>query len=506
MAKKSLGGTPRPRTRAKTPQAQPAASKTPTSVDDPAADEVQPPLMGTVGRSRANGTEVVLRTGFQAFELHDKPLSGPPGLVAQAALSETRSEIKMGLAQAAMQWTYIVRNRGRWSISPELKEQQAVDAECLLKSLGVDDAALKELARARIIEVAIPWTEDEARNWPARILPWESVIGGATHGRRNDKPITIIRHLDRSIEAGAGQLPERPMKKRVLFVVSEPGPLKGRYQFDTERSLLRDNLADACEDENWEELRSPTKKELVDKLNEWQPDVVHFAGLDTHQVLSILSQTEKETGRSFDYWDSDHNPTTTPKDGYVLKGADKMLAALDAEELAQILENNGYPPRLVVWNFYNSAARIASRVVSRGVETSIGFQDSFDDSLAEQFLAVLYSRLDWSNWNTAIAFQAGWEHVRNQPQQHQGTGVVHWSAKAFLKDQPRGNGRQISVRPPALLEPEQVAPEQVGRLVTVVVKVRRSQLFDVAQQQTDIQIIQAGAGVEVAHSSRWERG
>ena len=35
-----------------------------------------------------------------------------------------------------MQWTYIVRNRRRWSILPDLKRQQAVDAAALLRGLG----------------------------------------------------------------------------------------------------------------------------------------------------------------------------------------------------------------------------------------------------------------------------------------------------------------------------------------------------------------------------------
>jgi hypothetical protein len=466
------------RTRSNRPRAQSAETNIrSTCVSGAAPHAVEPHAVSTVpkelGQAARKSTAVILRTKTQEFKLRSEVTLPTPSALTNSTLFAIRPETKMTLAQAAMQWTYVVRNRGRWSLWPELKQQQAADAQVLLKGLGIDDAALKEIANSSIVQVTIPWTENEGENWPERTLPWEFIIGSATRSERNDKPMTVIRHLDRCIEPKAGKAADQEMKQRVLCVISEPGALKGRYVFNTERGLLWNNLAAANEMGHWEELRSPTKKDLIEKLQAWQPDVVHFAGFDTHQVLSMLSQIEKEEGRKLDYWDSENNPTreATAKDGYVLKGAELMLAAVDVEELAQILENKGRPPRLVVWNFYNSAARIASRAVSRGVESAIGFQDSFDDNLAEQFLAVFYSRLDWSNWNTVSAFQAAWEHVRNQPQQHQGTGVVHWSTRAYLGDQLRPDEPQVTVLPTALLEHDEVRAADVASLISVAVKV-----------------------------------
>jgi hypothetical protein len=478
MANKARGSTAR--SRARTPPTQsPASSTPPIVVSDPAAHAVKSHELSTgapigSGQSERENTAVILRTKTQEFKLRSEvTLPVPAALTGEAALSDIRPEIKMTLAQAAMQWTYVVRNRGRWSAGSELKEQQAADARALLRRLGLDDAALKQLANASMVEVAIPWTENEGQNWPERTLPWEYIIGSATRIERNNKPMTVIRHLERRIEREADKVADKEVKRRVLCVISEPGPLKGYYVFNTERELLLSNLAAATEPGHWEELQSPTKKELIDKLQAWQPDVVHFAGFDTHQVLSILSQIEKEKGHKVGYWDSYNNPIreTTARDGYVLKGAERMLAAVDADELAQILENKGHPPRLVVWNFYNSAARIASLAVSRGVESAIGFQDSFDDNLAEQFLAIFYSRLNWSNWNTVSAFQAAWEHVRSQPQQHQGTGIVHWSTKAYLGDQQCADESQVTVLSPTLLEPDEVNATEVGKLISVALKV-----------------------------------
>ena len=440
------------------------------------------PPGGTAGsraltKTRQAKPEIRLRTGRNTVPLYET------GRLTAPVQGEEEQRV-LTLAQAATQWTYIVRNRGRWSALPDLQKQQASDAAELLKGFGVKDSDLQEFASAQMVEVCVPWTENEADNWPARILPWEYVIASATQDLRGDNALAVIRHM----ECRGAAHPSKAAKKRVLFVASEPGPLKGWFQFGTERELVQYNLAGAGNEKNWQELHNPTAQELIDKLHDWKPDIVHFAGVDTHQALSMLAQIEKEDGRPFhDLWDSD--PTKDPndparqvpvKDGYVLKGTTKMLNAVEAEQLANILRNENkdtgvsHPPRFVAFNFYNSAARVASLAVTRGVESAIGFQDRFDDDLAERFFAFLYRQIDWSDWNTAIAFRYAFERVRSQPLHQQGSGVVHWSTTPLLTDQARLNGINTKLKKIRedleVLQPDKVTPDEVGKLVKVTVK------------------------------------
>ena len=473
MAKKSRSATGVSRVRTKAGRVKPPAADNPGAVAErPAANSVPPPPVPEEQSAPADEA-VRLQTGSVAVNL---------GETGKVQAKEEKLDLTLG--DAAMQWTYIVRNRRRWSTLPDLKRQQAQDAAALLKGFGVKASDLQSFADAQMVEVCVPRTEDEARNWPARVLPWEFVIASATQEWRGDNALTVIRYMDYRDEPR----PRATANKCVLFVSSEPGPLQGLYQFDTEREVVQDNLADARDKNNWKELHNPTEEKLVNALREWQPAIVHFAGFDTHQALSMVAQIEKDEGRPFDkseLWDSDpaQGGDLKVKDGYVLKGTLTMLNAVGAEKLAKILRNENkdgipQPPRLVVFNFYNSAARIASLALSHGVESAIGFQDRFDDDLAERFLAFLYAQLDWSDWNTAIAFRSAFERVRSQPQHQQGTGVVHWSTVPLLTDRasPEVVREKIErtdqkIREEAeALQPGDVAPNDVEKFIKVTVK------------------------------------
>jgi hypothetical protein len=95
------------------------------------------------------------------------------------------------LRPISMQWYYRVRYRNRWSTSPEARQSLAQTALSSLQALNVTEAALDEIKDAGIVEVSIPF-KDEEHGWDARILPWESLLRTATA-----KPdLTVIRHLD----------------------------------------------------------------------------------------------------------------------------------------------------------------------------------------------------------------------------------------------------------------------------------------------------------------------
>ena len=69
--------------------------------------------------------------------------------------------------------------------------------------------------------------------------------------------------------------------------------------------------------------------------------------------------------------------------------------------------------------------------VAAGAGAAIGFQDVFDDDLAEIFYSCLYS--DWrrADWDLPFAFRSAWESVRSRSGQLQGTGVALWSASSL---------------------------------------------------------------------------
>jgi hypothetical protein len=423
-------------------------------------------------KAMTGGEGVVLRTAGREIGLSRSATEKTPGYRAVSRLD-----------QAAMQWTYIVRNRLRWSSSPDSIRQHARDAESLLKSLGVEDEALRQLARARIVEVSIPWSGVEADDWPARILPWEYVVASGSKTSPNGGPLTVMRHLRRPNEEA-----KRVTKahKSVLFVVGAPGPLQDYYKFDTERELVRNNLGAGPKGHcAWNELNNPTVDQLREALQHLKPDIVHFTGIETHHAISMLSQIEKEKGLKVEArWDRDPALDPAVKDGYVLKGAVHELTAVDAEAFANILANcdaNGVPqpPRLVAFNFYNSAARVAALSVAHGVETAIGFQDSYDDDQAERFFADFYAQLTKTGGASAAPFCHAWERIRELDGHQQATGVVRWSATALTPEElnekvakkPAPRTGAAGIVEPATIEPNEIAPGDIDKLIKVTVRV-----------------------------------
>jgi hypothetical protein len=64
--------------------------------------------------------------------------------------------------------------------------------------------------------------------------------------------------------------------------------------------------------------------------------------------------------------------------------------------------------------------------VQAGAGSATGFQDNFDDDLAELFFSVLYSRLR-HRLGLKEAFSKAWETVRARPASAEGTGIALWS-------------------------------------------------------------------------------
>jgi hypothetical protein len=368
------------------------------------------------------------------------------------------------LMQSAMQWTYVVRSRQRWSATPNSIEDQAKAArDFLTKDCGVDDETLKAIALSGLVEVSINWSGEEAQGWAPRILPWEYVIAGATRSLRKEIPLTVTRHLNRFND----KVPpvESPIEK-VLFVASAPGKLRNRYEFNSERRLIEA----AFKGKECEALDSPTAAELGDKITSFKPDLVHLAGFDTHQAFDELHDDEPSKGKS----------SNELRDGYVISGPTGP-EFVNAEELARILTAGGHPPKLVSLNIRNSAARIAPLLVSEGVSAAIGFQDIFNDELAEMFFSVLYTRLAEPEGKLHKAFRSAWERVRTEPAHSQGTGIALWSAISAEKREAK-----LEQQSKSYVDAATVKADELEKWISVVIEPPKDLNYSILHNQPSL--------------------
>jgi len=314
-----------------------------------------------------------------------------------------------GMQMAAMEWTHKVKNRRRWIDQAEVRDQQATDAAQLLLDLGMEDAKLDQLFQSKIIEVAMTYSE-ESHGWEARIFPWEYILTAAIHAVRPTglRGPTIIRHLKLPGPARRMLRPACPGK--ALVVESAPGRIGTIYKFESEISLITNNLGFQKTI-----LRNPSNTEIAKALEGGELDLMHLAGIDTHQAAALgVLDADK-------VWD-----------GYVLRGNHGAVTFLTAQELAAIIKGANNKPCLVCCNFYNSAARIAPLLIAAGVCDAIGFQDEVDDVLAELFFSNFYLGLRLSEWNLLDAFTLACERVRMASDRVTGAGIVLWSNRSLL--------------------------------------------------------------------------
>ena len=175
--------------------------------------------------------------------------------------------------QAAMQWSHIVRNRKRWAPGTTSVTQQSDRArDVLTRTLGLSETDRSTIAESTSVEVSMPFGS-EKEQWEARVLPWEYLLTAGTTDLRN-APLTVLRRLELK-----GRRPQLPAKPAVLYVESAPGRIKEVYDFAEEEELVRANTGA----KKFVKLTSPTRDELKAALTKVKPDIVHLAGVDTHQ-------------------------------------------------------------------------------------------------------------------------------------------------------------------------------------------------------------------------------
>jgi len=359
---------------------------------------------------------------------------------------------RQSMAQQALRWTYVLRSRQRWVRDAKVREQHQAEARETLKTLGLDDAQLRTLGEAATLVVRVPY-QHEALCWEGRIFPWEYVLAAATRehrrtGAERPRGMAVMRELQvqHEVEGRWRPLPREavilPVWKdlRVLFVNALPTGLGERWTVDGELK----NLAAALPSEvpAPRVLNYPSLEELVAELKARPPHLLHFAGMDSHQGLrelgSLLGMAalveapeSDEAGAPSRVQLIDDLLADSRRllDGLLLRGTQGHPRLVHAQALAQALAGavGGTPPYLTTLNVWNSAARLAPMLIAEGAtRAALGFQDAFDDSLAEYALVQLLRQVFAGGFDLPAAFAGAWEEVRALPESVDATGVTLW--------------------------------------------------------------------------------
>lgn len=330
-----------------------------------------------------------------------------PGRAAPIPL--TLPDAPSAIEELAMRWSYSLRNRERWVARQDLLEKHRREIKEVAELVGLVGEALTAVAAADLIEVSIPY-RSEGEDWALRIIPWEYLIATATRDLRRGS-LTVVRHLRTERTLGKLQPP-----RGWWHVESATDVLRSDYDFTAERELVRQAAKSAGADVR--RLRDPSHETLLRFLGEVKSnDVLHVSGFDSHQGLQLLDAPDAER----------------VSDGLLVRDGKCVVPAWEA---ASALTSGRRSPRLVSFNIYYSAPRTAAACVALGAEAAIGFQDSFDDALAELFYVTFYRAWQLSEFNTAAAFRHAWQFVKSQQQPLHGSGVVLWSARSIRETLP----------------------------------------------------------------------
>jgi hypothetical protein len=345
--------------------------------------------------------------------------NGKATKVAEISLAKNQPDFE----RLAMEWRYRISQRSRWSTNIEFLSRVERLARETIRTLGLKDVSqLKLLGNPysgdpdleylhSLIEVSIPWTS-ESGFWWARVMPWEFLISAATKSYRGGQKKTVVRRL---LIPGETRSRKPAVLRRFAVVEASPGVFRQHYDFTEERELVRQALGTLEEknphskfgaDPGLQQLKSWVKKE--------RPDLIHFTGIDGRLGAELLSRPVPE------------------KDGLYLSDQNRGLAFIDSGTLARSLFSDSYQPQLTSFNLWHSGARMAPLAVAHGSRAAIGFDDTFDDNVAERFFAQFYRHYGLSSWSLGKAFHEAFRAISPLSKKTRGSGIVLWTRESLL--------------------------------------------------------------------------
>ncbi len=340
----------------------------------------------------------------------------------------------------SIRWQYIVCQRNRWSQTEEGRASVRYSAIRTLRAMGIGAKELRRLgrkdtaydssdaeARARLIEISIPWTPEGEVDW-ARRMPWEYLLSAATRDFRTEGRKVIVRRIEAN---EMGDVESHPHS--FCFVDACPASRDDTIDFMRERDLIRSTLAPLAFKE-WQQSCGPEPS--VEVLARWlqreKPSVVHIAAYHSISRSHFL-------------------PSASIARNKLLKSdLRRQLISIDVNKLAEVLQDREYHPNLIAFNGWNSGSRLAPMMVAAGSEASLGFESSLDDSMADLFFAQFYSRWREDDWNYGTAFCHALNSVKPYNEQVRGSGIILWTRSSLLDEQHRSKvPRASGLKPPS---------------------------------------------------------
>jgi len=325
------------------------------------------------------------------------PISARPGL----------------LQRLAKHWHYVLRTRRRWIDDPALRETIEQRARDHLQAVGVGPDALAYMVRSGLIEVSVAYQPGGPQGvdtgWEGRLLPWEHLLSAAARRYRGGRPFLVVRHL---------RVPAAPPPLSAsdggLFIHSAPGGLRGRYNFETEGTVLSEHLGDALR--TLDALENPTVEGIRRAAGKLCPRIVHLSGWDSFQGMRILDPEQK-------------TPVATIRDGAFLRDDAWKETMVESYPLAEAITAGAMKPAIASFNLYYSSARTAAFAVALGAGSALAFQDTVEDIMAEIFFANFYLHLAHSGFRPLVAFRRALEPLAAYKGRLHGTGIVLWSSQ-----------------------------------------------------------------------------
>ncbi len=301
-----------------------------------------------------------------------------------------------------------------------------------LKTLGLTERDLDELANAGLIEVRFAPTATLAMNFP-----WELVLTLASEAV-GSQPILVVRHLDQNIPNRETTVPER-----LAVVKSSPGFLSEWYSevsFETEEDNVAANIGLTTARDIW----NFTLEELASRLTSESPHVIHLTGIDNSEAKELAKeasctiQEQQSLEKASDY-------------GMVFKSAIGLPVGVAPDDLARaICISNEAAPILTTFNFYNTSP-LAAAAVRHGSRFSIGYQGRLDDVYAEIFFCNFYLAWKLAKWRILDAFRLAIAELREAlksdslaAKASMAGRVVLWSGTSLLDLEQRARLRKKS--------------------------------------------------------------
>ncbi len=398
----------------------------------------------------------------------------PPPL---APLDATASK---KVAGNAAWWNYALLLRDRWRDT--LSVAQQTKALALWKDLfGEKEIFRNSGPDPEFMEVMVQ-SSSERDLRDLRTVPWEFVVNSVYRAnrpyenRRNHRVPVIRRWPDAATGVKAAKsnrppaLASDPSQWKVMVVLSAPGFINTIFTFASERHILGrqfvkewkkdvdDQESVRCnpDTDHFKTVWTPKFSELQSAIDSFTPDLIHFAGCDTHQAYAAseealpvertaLTEPERQTRlrqlRQVDANGAELEETPVELDGYallhekspVMHGDETRIDCVPSEKLATLFTR--HQPALVCWNLYHSGNRTAALAVGDGgVGAAIGFQDYVDNAVAEEYFDEFYRGLVASQGRVAVAHVRGLRALWRLKTGTDGAGIICWTAGSRLRE------------------------------------------------------------------------